>query len=521
MFATAIIVFREVLEAALIIGIVLAATRGVPARARWVAGGVAAGLLGAAVVALFAGAISDMAEGMGQEYLNAGILLAAVAMLAWHNIWMAEHARELSAHMNRVGTSVAEGELPMRALAFVVSFAVLREGSEVVLFLYGMAASAGGASQMALGGGLGLLAGAVVGAGLYLGLLRIPTRHLFRVTGWMILLLAAGMASEAARFLVQADALPALSAGPLWDTSSLLSDSNLIGQALHTLVGYTPRPLGIQLVAYLVTITIIGAFMIRKPRAPKLPPKLPKSAGAAAIVLLSLSLAGGMLTGKPAYAGDKVYSPIVHKGELELEFIGHRDKGGDQSHKWEVGYGVTDRWSTALYLETEKEPGDPLKAEAFAWENIIQLTEQGEHWLDAGLYLEYEHSIREGGHDKLEGKLLLEKETGRFINRVNIIFEKEISGPNPDGLELGYAWQTRYRLIRAFEFGVEGFGGFGELSEFKPAREQQHTLGPVVGGVIPITTKWNFKYELGYQVGLSAAAPDNRVKAMLELETYF
>jgi len=517
MLATAIIVFREVLEAALIIGIVLAATRGVPMRGRWVAGGVAAGLLGATIVALFAGAISDMAEGMGQEYLNAGILLAAVAMLAWHNIWMAEHARALTAHMNRVGTSVAEGELPMRALALVVSFAVLREGSEVVLFLYGMAASTGGVAQMATGGGLGLLAGATVGAGLYLGLLSIPARHLFRLTGWMILLLAAGMASEAARFLVQADALPALSTGPLWDTSAVLSDRNLIGQALHTLIGYTPRPLGIQLVAYLVTITVIGAFMIRKHRAPK----PTKSIGAAAIVLLSISLAGGVLTSKPAHAGDKVYSPIVHKGELELEFIGHRDKGGDQSHKWEVGYGVTDRWSTALFLETEKEPGDPLKAEAFAWENIIQLTEQGEHWLDAGLYLEYEHGIRADGHDKLEGKLLLEKETGRFVNRVNIIFEKEISGPNPDGLELGYAWQTRYRLIRAFEFGVEGFGGFGELSEFKPAREQEHTLGPVIGGVIPIAAKWNFKYELGYQVGLSAAAPDHRAKAMLELETYF
>ena len=515
MLATAIIVFREVLEAALIISIVLAATRGVAARKRWVTGGVFAGLAGAIVVALFAGAIADTAEGMGQEYLNAGVLLAAVCMLAWHNIWMAEHARELTAHMNRVGASVSEGELPMRALSFVVSLAVLREGSEVVLFLYGMAASAGGVGQMAVGGGLGLLAGGLIGTGLYLGLLRIPTRHLFTVTGWMILLLAAGMASEAMRFLVQADALPALSVGPVWDTSLVLSEQSLVGQTLHTLVGYTSRPLGIQIVAYFVTLVIIGGLMFRT--------KSSQTSARAAVTLAAFTGIALLVVpmNNSAAAADYVYSPIVHKGELELEFRARRDKGGDQNHKWEVGYGVSNRWATALFLETEKKPGSPLIAEAVAWENIIQLTEQGQHWLDVGLYLEYEASLIDGGNDKFEGKILLEKQTGDFVYRVNVIFEKQVSGPAKSAWELGYAWQSRYRLAKAFEVGVEGFGDFGEIKSFSPAREQKHSLGPVVGGVLPISTKWKFKYEAGYQVGLSDAAPDGRIRTMLELETYF
>jgi len=86
MLATAIIVFREVLEASLVVGIVLAASRGVPKRAAWVAGGVATGVLGAAIVAACADLIAAAVNGIGQELFNAAILFTAVAMLGWHNI---------------------------------------------------------------------------------------------------------------------------------------------------------------------------------------------------------------------------------------------------------------------------------------------------------------------------------------------------------------------------------------------------------------------------------------------------
>ena len=143
MFGALIIVFREVIEAGLIIGIVLAATRGVSGRGQWVAGGVVAGALGAGIVALFAEAIADAFEGSGQELFNASVLGAAVVMLMWHTVWMARHGREMAAEMAAVGAAVSAGKRPMTALVVVVGLAVLREGSEVVLFLYGIFAGHG------------------------------------------------------------------------------------------------------------------------------------------------------------------------------------------------------------------------------------------------------------------------------------------------------------------------------------------------------------------------------------------
>jgi high-affinity iron transporter len=261
--ATILIVFREVLEAALIIGIVAAATRGIEGRSRWILGGIGIGVAGAFVVALFADGIGNMASGVGQELFNAGILFAAVIMLAWHAIWMSQHGRELAAHATSVGRAVQEGTAPLVALMVLVLLAVLREGSEVVLFLYGMVAAGGtDSTQMLAGGTLGLALGTMMGFGMYFGLLRIPLRHFFTVTNWMILLLAAGMAAQGARYLVQADLLPSLES-PVWDTSHVLSEHSLLGQMLHTLVGYDATPSGMQIVFYLTTATLIAMGMLR------------------------------------------------------------------------------------------------------------------------------------------------------------------------------------------------------------------------------------------------------------------
>src|SRR6202045_637766 len=140
MLAALIIVFREVFEAGLIIGIVLAVASSVPNRNRWIGGGVFAGVLGACLVAAFAGALSQLFAGMGQELFNAAILGVAVMMLTWHNVWMAHHGREIAGEMRAAGQAVAAGTKSLLALAGGGGGAVLREGSEVALFLYGVAA---------------------------------------------------------------------------------------------------------------------------------------------------------------------------------------------------------------------------------------------------------------------------------------------------------------------------------------------------------------------------------------------
>jgi high-affinity iron transporter len=261
MLATAIIVFREVLEAALIVGIVMAASRGALRRGAWVGGGIAAGVLGAVGVAAGAGTIAAMAQGIGQELFDAAILFAAVLMLGWHNVWMARHGRDLASNATQLGHDVRSGAQPLWALAFAVGLAVLREGSETVLFLYGIAlAGQGGAAAMAIGGAVGLALGVAAGVAIYWGLVSIPMRQLFTVTSWLVLLLAAGLASQGAAFLMQADLLPPLGSN-VWDTSFLLSDQSLPGKILHTLIGYTAQPAGIQVVFYLATLGVIGVLM--------------------------------------------------------------------------------------------------------------------------------------------------------------------------------------------------------------------------------------------------------------------
>ena len=262
MLGAAIIVFREVLEAALIVGIVLAASTGAPRRGLWISVGLAGGVVGAGIVALFAAEIAAAAAGIGQELLNAVILALAVGMLGWHNIWMSRHGRELAATARQVGDAVISGARPLYVLAVVVGLAVLREGSETVLFLYGIAAGGGlSAGSLITGGALGLAGGVAVGAALYLGLLRIPTRRLFTVTSWMVLLLAAGMAAQAAGYLVQADLLPPLG-DAVWDTSAVLTDNSVVGKALHTLIGYVARPDGIQILFYLATL--LGIWLLTR-----------------------------------------------------------------------------------------------------------------------------------------------------------------------------------------------------------------------------------------------------------------
>ena len=261
MSVTALIVFREVLEAALLIGVVMAATRSIVARNAWIGLGIALGIAGAVVVAFFAEAVASAAAGMGQELFNAIVLLIAVTMLGWHNIWMSLAGRAMSREIAAVGEAIRTAARPTYILAVVVGVAVLREGAEVVLFLYGISAAQGATAQkMLMGGALGLVLGIGAGTVIYFGLVRLAGRRLFAITSGMLLLLAAGMAAQAAKFLVQAGYLPTLGRA-IWDTSAFLSDSGPIGGLLHVLVGYSARPDGIQLLFYGATLCIIGGLM--------------------------------------------------------------------------------------------------------------------------------------------------------------------------------------------------------------------------------------------------------------------
>ncbi len=271
MLAALVIVFREVLEAGLIIGVVLAASRGVAGRNGAVSLGVVAGIAGSIMVALFAARISDAFDGRGQELFIAAILLFAVLMLAWHVVWMAEHAREMTQQLRRLGSDVAAGTQSLFALGAAVAIAVMREGSEVVLFMTGIVMQGKDTGlELFAGSIVGLALGAAVSLVLYLGLAAIPLKRMFSVTGLLVTLLAAGLAASAVQQLSNAGVLNLFDAR-VWDTSWLLSETSWPGRVLHVLVGYMDRPTGMQLIAYGVTAaTIFGlAYVRREPARPR------------------------------------------------------------------------------------------------------------------------------------------------------------------------------------------------------------------------------------------------------------
>jgi len=171
-----------------------------------------------------------------------------------------------------LGQKIATGQATMFAMATVVAIAVLREGSEVVLFLFGIAASGGTDPLAMLGGGvIGVAGGAAISWVIYRGLVAIPMHRLFAVTNGLVALLAAGMAGQAAVYLVQANILPSLG-DQLWDTSRFLPDDHLIGRALHALVGYSDRPMGVQLIVYLAVLGLLISAGYLIGSAPKRPP---------------------------------------------------------------------------------------------------------------------------------------------------------------------------------------------------------------------------------------------------------
>ena len=266
MLGITIIVFREALEAALLIGIVAASTRAIAERGRWISGGIALGLAGACMVAALTAEISGLFEGVGQELFNAVILGVAVLLLAWHCIWMTAHSRELAIAAREVGQAVHAGRRTLPAILLVIAIAVLREGAESALFVYGLlsgmeVSTVELASSVAAGG----LAASALGWMLYGGMLRLPMKWFFTITNALLLVLAAGMASRMAQSLVQANLIPALKT-PLWDSSPVLPVNSTAGAFLHALAGYEATPSGMQVVFYVATLVIIIMGMRRMQR---------------------------------------------------------------------------------------------------------------------------------------------------------------------------------------------------------------------------------------------------------------
>lgn len=263
MLQIAIVVFREILEISLILGILTAATKEIPGRTKWIASGLTLGIAASLLLAFFTDKISESLDGMGQEFFNGLILISASVMIGWTILWMQKHARSISGELKRLSNSVREGKKPLYILLVVVFLSVLRESAEVVLFTYSYYVSGTEISGIISGLIAGLILGSAVGFALYLGILKAFGKYFFIVTTWLLIFLSAGIASQGIGFWINAQITPTLGE---FDFSMILSQQSFIGKFLHIFFGYIDQPSGAQLLTYFVTLAalIIGLKIAKK-----------------------------------------------------------------------------------------------------------------------------------------------------------------------------------------------------------------------------------------------------------------
>lgn len=257
MFQITIVVFREILEIALIVGILTAVTKSISGRIKYIYSGLVAGLIASIALAFFTDRISESFEGLGQEIFNGAILFTAATMISWTVIWMQKHARTISGELKTLSNSIVHGKKPPYTLFIVVFLTVLREGAEIVLFTYSSYISGLGIEKIALGLTIGLSFGVALGVALYFGLLKIFGKYFFIVTTWILVFLASGVMANAFGFWLNADIVPAFG-NPVWDSSNFISQENYLGRILNIFLGYIDKPAGIQVIAYLTNFIFLA-----------------------------------------------------------------------------------------------------------------------------------------------------------------------------------------------------------------------------------------------------------------------
>jgi hypothetical protein len=235
-----------------------------------------------------------------------------------------------------------------------------------------------------------------------------------------------------------------------------------------------------------------------------------------------------LLSAEAAAAERKVTTPRVEEGAWEFEARGDytvgSSAGGDgrQTQEYEIGYGITSWWQTAVTGRLKQRPEEKLLYEATGWENVFQLTSPGKYWLDLGLYAEYSRSAKRSDPDELELKLLLEKTADPFVVTANVVFDRDLGKGAGKGVGLGYAVRAAFSWKREVQFGVEGFGEPGRLTGFRPLSAQEHILGPVILGKVDIAgTAGTLKYNVGYLFGLTKGSRKGLIKWELEYEVAF
>ncbi|MGN6085086.1 FTR1 family iron permease [Trinickia sp.] len=266
------VVWRESVEALLVVGILYAWLSNGDADARralpYLWAGVGAGVLAAVGLGAALVGFTEVLSGDAADYFQTGMVLVACVLIVQMVLWMKRHGRTLKRDMERsLQARTRDGNA--WGIAILVALAIAREGSETVIFLYGLGfgqsghVSHGDILAIVLGLGLAFLTFYV----LQLGGRVFSWRRFFRVTEIMLLLLGAGLLQTGVDKLIDKEILP-LGISQVWNSAALLDDSSTVGSMVAALTGYRAHPALTNIVAYALYWIVVAWLARRAGRAP-------------------------------------------------------------------------------------------------------------------------------------------------------------------------------------------------------------------------------------------------------------
>ena len=245
--------------------------------------------------------------------------------------------------------------------------------------------------------------------------------------------------------------------------------------------------------------------------------------------MLAATMAMAALIGSApsAHAGpaESIYVPIVEYHEWEVEMkggvqdFGNRDRG-ELAYKVDFGYGIAPRWFTEIEVEYPRSPGNAARVEEIEWENVFQLTEHGEHWLDAGIFAEFDHNRIEHKNVLAIGPMF-QHETEHTQSNLNVLWGRQLSampeGESEPRNEISYAAQWKWNWRPQLQPGAQVFGSLGDPAHL---RSQELRAGPAVFGVANFGDGRSVQYNVALLGGMTRETPNTTLRFQLEYEFF-
>ncbi len=257
MLSASLIIFREIIEISIIISVIYSSIEEYNKKNIVILKGVAIGLFFSIIFAVFMDRITESFDGMGQEIINSIIMISAICLITYSITWMKSNVTQFSNNLKQAALKEESNKIPKLSIILIIATSFIREGTEIILFSYGVLSS----SQISkysffLGAALGLCAAVLVVISLNFGLMKTKTKQIFSATTILLILIASSMSAQVANNLISMGLFDSLSS-ELWDSSWLISDTSILGQILNAFMGYVSKPNTLEILFYFGTLTIL------------------------------------------------------------------------------------------------------------------------------------------------------------------------------------------------------------------------------------------------------------------------